>query len=75
MNEFSSDQITEEEDTEVKIFKNAMGFSEVKVRECMIPRTEITAVDLDTDVEELRQLFIDTGLSRFLFSRRIWMIW
>lgn len=69
VNEFSSDQITEEEDTEVKIFKNAMGFSEVKVRECMIPRTEIVAVDLDTDIEELLKLFIETGLSKILVYR------
>ncbi|MEG1643488.1 MAG: hemolysin family protein [Bacteroidales bacterium] len=56
---------TEDIDTEVKIFKNALDFSNVKVRECMVPRTEIVALNLDAATEQkLMSLFIETGLSK-----------
>jgi CBS domain containing-hemolysin-like protein len=51
-------------DEEIKIFHNALEFSSVRIRDCMIPRTEITAVPLSTTIEELRQKFIETGYSR-----------
>lgn len=59
----------EEIDSEIQIFKNALGFSDVKVRECMIPRTEIIALDVEKPIEELRQKFIETGLSKILIYR------
>jgi CBS domain containing-hemolysin-like protein len=59
----------EEVDSEIQIFKNALGFSGVKVRECMIPRTEITAVEVEDSIVELRQKFIETGLSKILIYR------
>jgi len=55
-----------DEQTEITLFKNALDFSKVKVRECMIPRTEITAVDEETDIDELKKLFIETGFSKIL---------
>jgi len=51
-------------DAEIQIFQNALDFSEVKTREAMVPRAEIVAVDEDTGVDELRDLFISTGLSK-----------
>lgn len=51
---------------EMKLFQNALDFSEVKLRECMIPRTEIAAVDIRESMENLTRLFIETGFSRIL---------
>lgn len=59
----------EEIDTEIQIFKNALGFSDVKVRDCMIPRTEIIAMDIDKSIAELKERFIETGLSKILIYR------
>jgi len=59
----------EEVDSEIQIFKNALGFSEVKVRECMIPRTEIMAMEVVDSIVNLKQKFIDTGLSKILIYR------
>lgn len=56
-----------EVDNEVKLFRNALDFSSVKLREVMVPRTEIVMLDIDSTVEELQQKFIETGYSRILF--------
>lgn len=53
-------------DTEVKIFRNALDFSNVRLRDCSVPRTEIVACDKTATVEELRSRFIETGLSKIL---------
>ncbi|MDH6357991.1 hemolysin family protein [Parabacteroides sp. PF5-9] len=53
-------------ETEVKIFQNALDFSNVRLRDCIVPRTEIVACDTQTSVEELRAKFIETGLSKIL---------
>ncbi len=54
-------------DNEVKLFRNAMDFSKVKLREIMVPRTEIAAIDINSNFDDLRQKFIETGYSRVLF--------
>ena len=54
-------------ETEIKLFKNALDFSKVKLREIMIPRTEIEMLEIGASISELRQKFVDTGYSRILF--------
>ena len=52
---------------EVKIFQNALDFPDTKVRDCMVPRTEINAVDTDDcTLEELQQKFIESGNSKII---------
>jgi CBS domain containing-hemolysin-like protein len=63
----NSTQTGQEIDNEVKLFRNALDFSKVKLREIMVPRTEMVALDIEVSVEELRQKFIETGYSRILF--------
>jgi CBS domain containing-hemolysin-like protein len=58
-----------EMDTEVKIFQNAMDFSNVKVRDCSVPRTEIVACDSTASIEELKTKFIETGLSKIVIYK------
>lgn len=53
-------------DTEVKIFQNALDFSNVRLRDCIVPRTEIVACDTATSIEDLRARFVETGLSKIL---------
>lgn len=57
-------------DDEVKIFQNALDFPDIKVRDCMIPRTEINAVDMDTcTTEQLMQKFVESGNSKIIVYR------
>lgn len=56
----------DEIDDEVKIFQNALDFADLKVRDCMVPRTEIYAVDNDSSLEELKQMFVESGHSKIL---------
>ena len=51
---------------EVRIFQNALDFSETKVRDCMVPRTEIDGVEDTCDLEELKQKFIESGHSKIV---------
>lgn len=59
----------EEIDTEIQIFQNALEFSEVKAREVMVPRTEITALELHDSVDDLSKLFTETGYSKILIYK------
>jgi len=65
--EFFPDARNETElEHEIQIFQNAMEFPSVKLRECMVPRTEIVAVDCNEAIHVLRNRFIETGLSKIL---------
>ena len=53
-------------DSEIQLFQNALEFSEVKAREVMVPRTEITAVEIHETPKNLTKLFTETGFSKIL---------
>ncbi len=53
-------------EVDAKIFHNALEFKEVRVRDCMIPRTEITAIEIEDGIEKLKQTFIESGHSKVL---------
>ena len=64
----SLDSVKDEEqiDDEVKIFQNALEFADTKVRDCMVPRTEICAVSDDCSDQELMSAFVDNGRSKII---------
>lgn len=64
----SIDNAKNEEDIEeeVKIFQNALEFTETRVRDCMVPRTEMDAVEDTCGVEQLKQVFIESGHSKVI---------
>jgi len=53
-------------DSEIQIFQNALDFHDVKAREAMIPRTDIVAIELNESLKSLKDLFIETGLSKIM---------
>lgn len=60
---------TNEEDQEIQMFQKAIDFRTAKVRECMVPRTEISALDENEPISALRNEFIETGHSKILIYR------
>lgn len=66
-----NDRMDDEEDfgNEMQILQNALDFSNVKARNCMIPRPEIVAIDVEDDLDSLKQIFLETGLSKILVYR------
>lgn len=66
-----SGRIKEEEDfgNEMQILQNALDFSNLKARDCMIPRTEIIAIDVEEDIQVLQALFVSQRLSKILVYR------
>lgn len=59
-------QDTDLEEHDIKIFQKALDLSNIKVRACMVPRTEIAALSADSSLDDLKQAFIDTGHSNIL---------
>jgi len=64
-NQEEKDQV----ETEIQIFQNALDFSTVKARECMVPRNEIVAMEINEPIENLRDKFIETGFSKVVIYR------
>ncbi|MDA9892549.1 hemolysin family protein [Flavobacteriaceae bacterium] len=62
--QLESSQNKENLDSEIEIFQKALDFSEVKTREAMVPRAEVIAVEEQTSIEDIKSLFITTGLSK-----------
>ena len=54
---------------ELQIMQNALEFNTVLARDCLVPRNEVVAVDLETPLEEVKELFISTGLSKIVIYR------
>ncbi|MDB4620517.1 hemolysin family protein [Flavobacteriaceae bacterium] len=54
----------EQLDSEIQIFQNALEFSDLKAREVMVPRAELVTIDIDKSIKELKELFMNTGLSK-----------
>ncbi len=54
---------------ELKIFQNALTFDQVKIKECIVPRTEIVARDIHTPLEQITETFIETGYSKLLIYK------
>jgi len=59
----------EEMDVEIQMFQNALEFNEVKVRECMIPRTEIIGLDINDSITNLNKMFVSTGKSKIIIYK------
>lgn len=58
--------LEEDADVDAEMFKNALDFDKLKARDCMVPRTEVVAIELNEDIEELYKLFIESGHSRVI---------
>ncbi len=66
-----NERLNEEEDfgNEMQILQNALDFSNIKARDCMIPRPEIIAIEVEEEIDVLLKLFVQTGLSKIIVYR------
>lgn len=69
INDEQYDEEEHDSDVDTEIFLNALEFANTKVRDCMIPRTEVAAIEINADVNELRELFVKSGHSKILVYR------
>lgn len=65
----SAEESTEQIDQEIQMIQNVLGFRHVKLRDCMVPRTEIKAVDNNESIETLRKLFSTTGHTKIMIYK------
>ena len=59
-----STEVQHDEENEIKLFQNALDFADLRVRDCMVPRIDVEAVELSTSVEELTRRFVESKYSR-----------
>ena len=57
-------QVQQEDEEDIKLFQNALDFADLRVRDCMVPRVDVEAVELDTSIEELTGRFVESRFSR-----------
>ncbi len=62
----SAEDLDDDADVDTEMFRNALDFANVKVRDCMTPRTELVSINLSASADELYQKFVETGLSKIL---------
>lgn len=64
VNDSTEDEPDAETDNDIRIFQNALEFSDIRVRDCMVRRVDIEAIDIEASTQELRKLFVETHFSR-----------
>ena len=57
-------EVQQEDEEDIKLFQNALDFADLRVRDCMVPRVDVEAVELDTSIEELTGRFVESRFSR-----------
>jgi putative hemolysin len=62
----SAEDLDDDADVDTEMFRNALDFANVRVRDCMTPRTEIISINLSATVDDLYQKFVTTGLSKIM---------
>jgi CBS domain containing-hemolysin-like protein len=62
----TKDQDPDSQELNTELFENALSLPSIKIRQCLVPRTEIGAVDIDTPIETALQQFIETKLSKLI---------
>jgi CBS domain containing-hemolysin-like protein len=60
---------SEKQEVDTKIFSNALEFKTIKIRDCLVPRTELVTVDIDDTIEDLQEAFAESGFSKILVYR------
>ncbi len=63
------EEVQTDSEIDNKIFNNALSFKTVRVKECMVPRTEISAVNVNDTIEEIKKRAIESGHSKILVYR------
>jgi CBS domain containing-hemolysin-like protein len=67
--EFHGEEVISQDENDIQIFQNAIEFQEMKIRECMVPRTDIIGVNENSSLEELRELFLKSGHSKIVIFK------